>query len=487
MAFPTQAQIAADNSQFMVARGSLNPAAFGNPSLPPPNPDLGDRMRNRNWANREKELYYQMAQAPQPHQFTNDTPHPEFGGGQGNAITQYLPQGQPQGFAARQSPVLYSNPSLPAVARPTYAYNRRLPGVGRGPTMYTGTWPTQGYPQGSNTYLPSWEATGIIIKYTRSPQYFRINKYLKELKVPKDMGYYLTLNGEDPYRIVSQNDYLWDDSADAPGGRQERQGFGYMPYRTTRWCFPFSLGSKSVEQAEWPILAEHAAMAACKAMTLRTKNMTDLVTTSANWSGTGYTNTGAQLGAWTTSSETDLYIQKTLNAAMIVIEQASGGIVTDEEALHLTLNPTLARGIAVAPEYRAYIKGSPDALSALTDWRNPNRKYGLAPYLYGLGLVVENAIIVTTPKSANVSSPPSQTRSYIWPAASAMISSKPQGIVAEGEQTLDFSTVAIRFYENMTVQQKSDPDNRREVGRVVEDWAITIAAPQTGFLITSIT
>lgn len=479
--FPDRAAVNSGDTM-LAAHGSLNPAAFPSPALPPPNPALGDRMRNRNWAGREQEIYYQMAQAPLPHQYSRSAPHPVFGNGSGSPLTQWVPPaGPPVGFAARRPPVTYSAPGVsPGMVRPSYAYNRV---VGRGaPVMYA--WPGMYYPGGSNTYIASWEATGLIIKYTRNPSFFRLNKYVKEIKVPKDQGYYLALSGEDPYRVVSVNDYLWEETADAPGGRQERQAFGYQPYRTARYCFPFHLGRKSVQQAEWPILAEHAAMAAAKAMTVRTQLNKNLATTAANWAGSWGTNHGAVSGSWSGSATTDNFIHKDINTACIQIEQASGGIVSDEDALQLTFNPQLGRGVAVSGEYKDYIKGSPDALAAITDQRNPNRKYGLAPYLYGLRLVVENAIIVTTPKPGNVPTQPSESRSYIWPKANAMISSKPQGIVQSEEQTLDFSTFCFRFYEQMTTEQKSDPDNRREVGRVVEDYVVNLQAPQTGYLFT---
>ncbi len=487
---PTGAAIHAQD-QMEVGQGTLNPAMFTDlPRLPPPDPSLGARMSNRDWAGREQQGLYEMRHAPMPHEFTRDQPHARWGGGSGVPATQWSPPaGPPTGFAARRAPTVYSDPRArsTALVRPTLAYNRLAGVPTRGNmTQYAapGTWPNQYYPGGSNTYIASWEATGLIIKYTRSPSYFRINKYVKDMKVPKDMGYYLTLDGDQPYRVVSVNDYLWEDSTDAPGGRQERQGFGFVPFRTARYCFPFNLGRKSVAQAEWPILAEHAAMVAAKAMTVRTLLNTTLATTAANWTGSWGSNTGGVSGSWSTSSLVNNYIQSDINTAMIAVEQASGGIVTDEEALNITMNPTLARGISKSPEYKTYIQGSPDALAAITDQRNPNRRYGLAPFLYGLGLVVENAIVVTTPKGGNVPSPASQSRSYVWPTANVVISSKPAGIVQNGEQTLDFSTFCFRFYEQMTTEQKSDPDNRREIGRVVEDYTVTLQAPQTGFNFT---
>jgi hypothetical protein len=470
---------------FLAAPGVLPPPPA--PVLPAANPALGDSMRNRNWEQREAAAYYEMRAAPQPWQFTRDRPHPTFGGGSGTPLTQFSGPGPRAGF--QRPPTVYGDVGRPgasaALVRPSYAYNGRLVGAGRNPLNYAvGTWPNMYYPGGSNTYTPSWEATGLIIKYTRDPSFFRINKYGKELNVPKDTGYYLALSGDDPYRVVNTNDFLWADSADAPGGRDQRQGFGFQPYRTARYCFPFSLGALSVVQADWPILAEHAGMQATKAMTVRTMLAQQLLCTAANWTGPWGTNTGAVSGAWSTSDTSTRRIQVDLNGALITVEQATGGIVADEDALSLVINPTLGRGVAASLEMRDYIKGSPDALAAITDYRNPNRKYGLAPYLYGLSLVVENAVVVTTPKSGNVASPPSQARSYVWPTANPLICSKPRGIVAPEEQTLDFSTFAFRFLEQMKTEQKSDPDNRREIGRVVENYTVSIQAPQTGFLFT---
>lgn len=470
------------------SHAGINPAHLQPVNLPAPlqrgaPTHFGQRGLGRN----EKEMYYALRHTPQPWEYSQSEQPLFFDGG--NPMSQFLP---PQGYGG--APTAYSFAGMnPHMTRPTYAYNRGvmtpygLPGhpYGAGsPTMYA--WPNQYYPGGSNTFIPSWEATGLIVKYTRSPSFFRLNRYTSKLTVKKDQGYYLTLSGDDPYRVVSINDFIWEDSANAPGGRQQRQGFGFVPYKTARFCYPFSLGKKSVDQADWPILAEHAAMQSAKAMTVRTMLNYTLVTTAGNWTGSWGTNTSAASGTWSTSTTAQTYIQRDLNTAAIAVEIASGGIVSDEDALQFTMNPQQARGVAVAPEYREYIQGSPDALAALTDWRNPNRKYGLAPYLYGLKLAVENAVVVTTPKSGNVPVPPDQARSYVWARQYGLVSSKPAGIVAQDEQTLDFSTVCHRFYEEMTVEQKTDTDNRREIGRVVEDFVCTLQAPQTGYLLTGL-
>ncbi len=118
--FPTRAAVNADD-HVMVGTGGGLPVGFTPPQLPPPDPTLGDAMRNRDWAGREQQAYYEMQHAPLPYQFTRDAPHPTFGGGAGNQLTQWLPQGPPAGFAARQpGPTVYALPGMaPHPGRPT--------------------------------------------------------------------------------------------------------------------------------------------------------------------------------------------------------------------------------------------------------------------------------------------------------------------------------------------------------------------------------
>ena len=47
--------------------------------------------------------------------------------------------------------------------------------------------------------------------------------------------------------------------------------------------------------------------------------------------------------------------------------------------------------------------------------------------------------------------------------------------------TPTFSTLSLFLYEEMTVEQKDDPDNRRVHGDVVDDFAAVLTAPVSGF------
>lgn len=338
-------------------------------------------------------------------------------------------------------------------------------------------------PAGSNTYIPSYDATGVILAYTRDPKKFRLPQYTRSFNVTKDQGYYLSLDTAEPVRLVSENDFVWEDGADSAAGNDGKLDFEYKPYKTVRLRKGFAIGKKAVDQATWPILAQHSHSVASVMMLLRTYKTANLLTTAANWTAGGVTPQVA-VGNFNRSTESDLFIQNTINNALLTIEKNTNGIGSDEDSFIIVINPNDARLIGTSDEYRNYIKGSPDALSALTDQKNPNRKYQLAPYLYGVKLVVENAVRVSTRKNTTGVAP---TKNYVWPDGSMAILTKPEASLGDGNMDgADISTVAFRFYEEMTVESKSDPDNRRELGRVVEDYIVQLQAASSGMLITGL-
>jgi hypothetical protein len=92
-------------------------------------------------------------------------------------------------------------------------------------------------------------------------------------------------------------------------------------------------------------------------------------------------------GDWCSSSSVAPYIQNDINSALIWLEQNVKGLNEEDIELHVPRN--IAFGVARCQEYKHYIQGSLDALAAVTDHWNPNRKYGLASHLYGILLKIE--------------------------------------------------------------------------------------------------
>lgn len=344
-----------------------------------------------------------------------------------------------------------------------------------------------GTPSGSNTYVPSFEASQPVIDLSRDPKKYRVNLYTKIMPVGKDQGLYLRLDPDEGARVVDESDYVWEDGADAPKS-DDKQDHEFVPYRTLRRHYGFRIGYKAAKQATWQILAAHARMVLNKAMLVRTVKANQLIWNTANWGASTAAADDAALGgngatAWSTSTTAQTFILKTLMGAAERIDFNSNGVISDIDSLIVLMSPNMARRIRQSPEFHEYLKGSPEALASLTGAlasKNPNFKYGLPEYLYGFKVVVDNAIRHLNRKGDTAN------KARVVPDNAVAILSRPEGVVGETDMPMDFSTVAFRFYEQATVESKDDPDNRRHLGRVVEDFTCTLQAPQTGFLITGI-
>lgn len=338
-----------------------------------------------------------------------------------------------------------------------------------------------GYPSSSNTYVPSHEASGsLVIGYSRNPKKFKINDYCKIIPVTQDIGKYLNITAESAARVINNpNDYIWHDGQEAPTGNWETESFEFLEYRTLRRTYPFSLGHKSVNQASWDILAVHAGFAAQKAMTARTMDMATALTTGGNWSGSTDTATALAGGKWDVSGASDKFILKTFDAVAQAILKATLGVVSRED-LVCVISPNVAVQIAQSEEIRDFIKQSPVSWEqAQFAANNQNRSWGLPETLYGIKIIVEDAVKVTSTKGAT------KATDYCFPSTAAVFLARPGGIMGM-EGIAEFSTAVYFMYEEMTVETMDDPNNRRTVGRVVEDFQAKVIAPASGFYVSAV-
>jgi hypothetical protein len=109
---------------------------------------------------------------------------------------------------------------------------------------------------------------------------------------------------------------------------------------------------------------------------------------------------------------------------------------------------------------------------------NPNSAFGLPSHLYGVELVVEDAVKTTSRRGAT------RAKSFIMPDAKPVLTSRPGGLVGKYGGP-EFSTVTIFMLEEMTVERiRDDQMDRLTVGRVVENYDVVMTAPVSGFLFT---
>lgn len=339
-----------------------------------------------------------------------------------------------------------------------------------------------GYPSGSNTYVPQFDASGqLVVSFSRNPKDFALNQYITVTPVKKSIGYYLKINAEMAAKVLNANgaDRVWHDGNDAPEGNWGNEAFNFQPYSTIRYAYPFRLGYKAVEQADWKILASHAAIVAQAAMTFRSQRvLTSLSNTAnfaANHTGTATALGGAKFNAGTVAAPS---IKKTLLAAAQQIQIDTLGTVGPKD-LVLIVNPVLASAMASSDEVQDTVKHSSIAMQWLQNKdETADGRWGLPPYLWGFRIIVDDTVMNTNAKGGTLNN------GYALPNTTALLVARPGGLTGV-EGSASFSTCHVMAYEEMTVESKDDPDNRLTRGRVVDDFDVQIVAPATGFVITA--
>lgn len=337
-------------------------------------------------------------------------------------------------------------------------------------------------PASSNTYVPVALAKDkLIVDFARDPKRFKVAQYTQVVPVEKDNAYYIYLDPDEAGRILNSDarDFVWYDGADARRSHAGTQEFDFRPYRTQRYIFDFQIGWKAARQASWEIVARHAAAKAQQAMTLRTQLAANILLDSTQYAADHVINATTAYGAWSSSTQTNMYILKTLTAAAEKILDDTLGMVTKDD-LVLVMGSGLAKKIAAAPELTEMIKYQAgfDFLRGASE--RTNVSYGVPESLYGFKVVVDETRKVTSKKGGTRAVAP------VWPDNQAVLLARPGGMEGAAN-VINFAACCFFMLEEMTVEQKDDPDNRRIAGRVVEDYDVRLVAPAAAVLITNIT
>lgn len=341
---------------------------------------------------------------------------------------------------------------------------------------------TTSTPYGSNTFIPSLEATNsLVVDFSRNPDEFALPNYAQYVPVQRTEGKYVRMSAEAAGRLLSSDarEWLWSDGNEAPTGEGNLDEHMFESYICQRYAPSFRAGELGIDQAAWDRLAMASAHVAQQLMTIRTAAVVDVLTNTANWPTGHYSAvssiTGVQ-GKWDASTTARKDIKKSLDYAASVIRKATLGKVKPKD-LKLVMSADCARKISVTQEIQDHVKASPAAERSLTEQLGDHNDYGLPAKLYGYEVVVEDAVKVTNPKGA------AKVSSYVLSDSTPILVSRIGGL--EGvEGSPSFSTVQLHFYEEMSVESKHDRDNRRYLGRAVDNVAVTLTAPISGFLFT---
>lgn len=340
------------------------------------------------------------------------------------------------------------------------------------------------FPSGQNTYIPDHDGSGrLVVDFSRNPNKFAIAEYAQIVKPKNTIGYWLRMTVEEAGRIINADlsDFAWPDGSEAPSSFDGVESFDWQPFRCERYAYDYVMGNLTVEQASWDIKAQHARIKSQQAMTARTQKTMTLLQTAGNWDST-HTSAVASIsgntGNWAASTTARQDIKRSLNHAADLILLDSLGAV-DVNDLMLVLSPTTAKAISETQEIVDHIKGSPDALAQVRgELPGRNAIFGLPDKIYGYPVVVEKTVKVTSRKGAT------KARSYVCDSGKPVMVARPGGLEGVADAP-NFATCVLFIYEEMTVEDKNDVDNRRVKGRVVENFDVKLVSPSTGFLFTA--
>ncbi len=334
-------------------------------------------------------------------------------------------------------------------------------------------------PNSNSTYIKDWEASGrLAVGYSRNPKKFRASKYIQIKEVNKQSGYYLQIDQYVAMNLVGGDidSFVWTDGMPRPILNNSKQRFRWLPFQTVRRNFGDRNGKLAIDQAEFDLSGLTQAAQAQLAMTARTRQIHKALALSGNWDASHRVDvtTIPGGGQWSAALSTTPFIRKACNYAVNQIMLDTGSKL-EEEDLNLVINPRTAYTISQTQELLDFVKQSPDALDQIRTRTGKWSRFGLPDRLFGLDVVVEDAVMDTAAKGIATRTP-----TYVMPDAVAYILARPGGIEAPAGGP-SFSTVTFMAYEEMTVERNVDTWNRLEDDAVVDNGVAVVTSPVSGF------
>jgi len=278
------------------------------------------------------------------------------------------------------------------------------------------------------------------------------------------------------------NEFVWPDGADAPRRNSGTELFKFLDYKTTRYAPDFTLGWKSRDQADWDIKGTEEAFHVHQAMTIRGTQIGAVAEDTTQWDAShildvddGVTDVPGNTGSWEVSTSQRQDIKRSLNVGNALIHRHTLGVVKRKD-LQLVMNPTTASRLGESQEIIDFVKQAPDSWKMIQgELSGLNAQWGMPDMIYGIPIVVDDTVVVTSARGATT-----PTYGYTYTDGHAFLMSRPGALVSNAAPGPSFSTMMGFMYEELTVEIKDDPDNRRENGRVVDDIAWVMTAPASG-------
>lgn len=366
----------------------------------------------------------------------------------------------------------------------------------------------------TNGFVPS--ATNQLIGYMRTPGKYKLLDYTQlvgsksEDSTGKPICFYYVLDPDAPVRVGPvtgptvtnptiqgtngpsvDTQWRWAPGDDAPRGNIISNFYG-QTVEMMRRAFPYEYDDQTGDTADLPIGEIYQQIALNLAMTVKTHRVISMLQTAANWPAAAVndanTLNGGQ-GNWANASSDEqsanfLAIRIAVQQAAVNIVQATNAAVQPED-LRMIISPNAALKLGSTGEIYNYVKSSAFSKERQEGKNQLNEQYGMPRYYAGLEWIVEDAVMVN--EYANVSGTTATVnRNWIKNDSTAIMVSRKGGLNGVYGAP-SFSTVQLFYYRyEMAVEQKHDAWNKKQLGRIVDQYAEVLAATRAGQLITNI-
>jgi hypothetical protein len=343
------------------------------------------------------------------------------------------------------------------------------------------------------------EASGQAIAFVRQPKRFKLNQYVQLVKCDLPIVAFAVLDPDLPVRVPNIDYFRWAPGTYRPAMWNNTGSFIWITVEMERYSPGFTVDYQAIDTARgWNPQAFFNASLLSQAMCLMTQRFANLANNTANWitnqtTGTGnfadanVLNNGA--GTWDQASSDPSSphfnaIKKSILQAIINIQLGTNGQMMVQD-MKLVLGPLLAAAIANTSEISNQLARQEKVQKTL-EGIDPSISvnYGIPNPLYGLEVVIEDSPIVTELPNTT-STPATSNRNFIWPATNAMICSRIGGI--DGNYGSPTATTLQRYFYkyDMAVEAFDRPLHKLFESYVVDQYKEVLAAPRSGYLVTS--
>lgn len=342
---------------------------------------------------------------------------------------------------------------------------------------------------GNNTFVPHYEATeNNRFEFSRSPENFPLVDYCAMRKVNLSEGLYMKADNEQASRVVDSNLHKWVDGADGMPDNEGQVKFVFLNYLCERTKFDCTLGYQAIEQAAFDVVPLNSRAAAQRAMTERTIDA-QAALAAASWGANTNNATALAGGKFDVGTSTTPYFLKGVNAVRQAIWKSTQGAVSPR-ALTMVVSPGFAALIRQSQEIIDFLKQqgtSPNIMGQKPgDAQAFFEMWGLPRYIYGVKIVVEDAVRTSTSKSS------STTKGFVEADTVAYfvtqtVDARKESELPPGQGVTLYDTLTQFVKEDMTTEVLDDPNNRRKIIRVVNNYDSVVTCPESGYYVTDCT